>query len=358
MDPRPRARRIAALLALIVALPLAAERRRAAVPEIPAVSTQWTAPQCATVTGLPSLRFTLDMGDSVAANDRSPSLNTRPHDLIVTDVPNVLYAALEDAIYESRDAGCSWAKRLAVPGLGYSSVGMTTSRGGRVFVWNNTDPFMARIRPEGDDVVVLPDRVAAIAANPVDPDHLVAVGALASIYESTDGGETWTSGVRATNGVVGAVAFNPRDFNHILISVSSRQIAESRDGGKTWAVRATPDGANVWSVAFSPADSRVVWMQGLRPGGSETIYRSTDGGATFSVVLTASAEIPFNRRRLAPHPEDRDLVAFGSWNNLIVLNGQTRATRIGAFRFAWDLAVWSRYPGTLYLLGPDIVALP
>ena len=358
MDPRPRVRRLAALLALIIALPVAAERRRIAVAETPAVATEWTAPQCAVVTGLPSVRFTRDSGDSVAGNDRAPSLNTRPHDLIVTDVPNVLYAALEDAIYESRDAGCSWAKRLAVPGLGYSTVRMTTSRGGRVFVWNNTDPFMARIRPEGDDVVALPDRVAAIGADPVDPDHLVAVSALASIYESTDGGETWESGVRATNDLVADVAFDPSDFNHILISASSRQLAESRDGGKTWTTRATPDGANVWGIAFSPADARVVWMQGLRPGSSETIYRSVDGGATFSAVLAASAEIPFNRKRLAPHPQDRDLVAFGSWNNLIILNAQTRATRTGAVRFSWDLAVWSRYPGVLYLVGPDIVALP
>ena len=335
-----------------------AQRRRAVLPEIVAEPTAWTAPACSTVTGLPSLRFTLDLGDTASANDRSPSINARPHDLVVTDVANLLYTAFEDAIYESRDSGCSWTKRLIVPGLGYSSVAMVTSRGGRAFAWNNTDPTLVRIRPEGDDTVALPERVAAVGVDAGDPTRLIAIAMLGTTYESLDGADSWTARGRASNGIVLGAAFHRGDLNRIVVSLSGGQLAQSRDGGATWSLTTTPDRANVWSVAFSPVDARVIWLQGLRVGGTETIYRSTDGGETFASVLAASPQIPFNRERLAAHPNDRDLVAFGSWNNLIVLNGATGATRIGRMRFAWDLVVWSPGGDVVYLLGSDIVALP
>src|SRR5687768_8023150 len=100
MNPRPRARMVGAFLfLLIITSPSFAERRRVAVPEMPAVITEWTIPQCQTVTGLPSVRFSLDYGDTAAANERAGTVNVRPHDLVVTDVANLLYAAFEDAIY-------------------------------------------------------------------------------------------------------------------------------------------------------------------------------------------------------------------------------------------------------------------
>ena len=358
MNPRPAARTAALLALFVLEFPAAAERRRAALPETVLEPTFWSAPSCATVTGLPSIRFTADLGDTASSNDRSPSLNTRPHDLVATDIPNVLYAAFEDAIYESRDAGCSWAKRIIVPGLGFSSVGMVTSHGGRTFAWNNTDSMLVRIRPEGDDVVELPERVAAIGVDRSDASRMIAISMLGMAYASADGGDTWTARAKATNGVVIAAAFSPRDLDRIVVSTSAGQVAQSRDGGNTWSVTSSPNRANVWSVAFSPVDSNVIWLQGLGAARNETIYRSIDGGATFAPVLSASPQIPFNRRRLSPHPSDRDLVAFGSWNNLIVLNGASGSTRIGAMRFAWDVPIWSPAGGVLYLLGADIVALP
>jgi hypothetical protein len=85
------------------------------------------------------------------------------------------------------------------------------------------------------------------------------------------------------------VTFDPRDIRHIAVGYTHGG-AISVDGGFTWQLSDTA-GANVFTLAFAPSDRNVLWMEGLVPPGAETVYRSTDGGLSYGVILTESQNL-------------------------------------------------------------------
>ena len=103
--------------------------------------------------------------------------------------------------------------------------------------------------------------VSAIAVDPTDPQHVYAAtvrgrgGAHRTtsptakpygVYESTDGGSTWTLRKGTTDEIHGAtdLVMDPQDPTHLWASFWGDGIYKSTDGGKTWSLAMTglPDG--------------------------------------------------------------------------------------------------------------------
>ena len=101
------------------------------------------------------------------------------------------------------------------------------------------------------------------------------------------------------------------NLDHIVAGTASSGALVSVDGGRTWS-RSTIDGDNIFEVIVSPADSNVVWAQGIDfADENRHIYRSTDGGATFTTVVDAGNGVfMVNGSLLAPHPTNRDVLYF------------------------------------------------
>ncbi|HET6267490.1 MAG TPA: hypothetical protein VFG11_07220, partial [Acidobacteriota bacterium] len=100
------------------------------------------------------------------------------------------------------------------------------------------------------------------------------------LYKTTDGGQNWRFINTQAVGSVSDFAVDPNDSNHILVSANG--IFLSRDGGSKWqhsTLNQNPCCIGISALAFDPAHSNIAIMAGSN---SSFVYRSTDGGATFT----------------------------------------------------------------------------
>jgi photosystem II stability/assembly factor-like uncharacterized protein len=177
-------------------------------------------------------------------------------------------------------------------------------------VWKTIDAGRTW-RPVGDG---LPPAVGAIAVAPSAPDTIyVGTGQVAprydvssghGVFKSTDGGKTWRPlGLAATHDI-GRIWVDPRNPDVVLVAAlghlfgpnAQRGIYRSTDGGKTWDhVLAIDADTGVVDLAADPANPSLLyaaawqvrdypWLDYFEPlsGPGSAIYRSTDGGKTWS----------------------------------------------------------------------------
>jgi len=155
--------------------------------------------------------------------------------------------------------------------------------------------------------------IGALALAPSDP-NVIYVGTGEAdmrsditfgdgVYKSTDAGRTWKNiGLRDTR-QIGRILVDPRDPNIVLVAAlghaygpnSERGVFRSTDGGQTWTkVLYKDDHTGAIDLAFAPDDSKIVYASlwsTQRPawsvyppetGEGSGIYKSSDGGLTWT----------------------------------------------------------------------------
>ena len=115
----------------------------------------------------------------------------------------------------------------------------------------------------------------AVMALAVTPSGSILAGDMQKgLLVSGDGGATWRRVLRAE---LMGIAVNPRDPERLL--AAGRGILLSTNGGRTWRRRLElPEGAG--PVAWSKSNSRIAYAVGF----DRTLYRTSDGGMTWSAV--------------------------------------------------------------------------
>jgi photosystem II stability/assembly factor-like uncharacterized protein len=158
-------------------------------------------------------------------------------------------------------------------------------------VWKTTDGGETWI-PLTDNQPSL--EIRALALDPTSPDIIYAGTAAsnslggnlgAGILKSTDAGASWTQlpgplpigpGLEAS---IWSLAVSPSDSN-ILLVVDQRGVSaavyRSADGGNTWSQVIAPNTAGLGQVLFDPSNGNVAYAT---LGG---VYKSTDGGDTWA----------------------------------------------------------------------------
>lgn len=299
--------------------PVTAASRRRGAPQ----PTRWWSPSCTRVEGFGAVTFTRDEGRNVVVSAPLTRLGYTLG-LVAVDTPNVLVAVHSNLLVRSLDAGCSWSTVTEIGGIDFPPY-LVAAREGRVYGWSDGRNTLFRF--DGTTVQKLTSPVETIigfAADAQDGTRIRIGGGDASIWESLDGGLNWTriGGLRSDAPFLYRITFDPSDLNHIVAGTAVAGGFYSRDGGATWQPSAglrMTGGTNVFNIVISPFDGSVVWAMGLNLAESDAnaasqgkhIFRSSDGGATFSAVVDASPDVTLvNGPLMAAHPTNSNVLYF------------------------------------------------
>ena len=145
-------------------------------------------------------------------------------------------------------------------------------------------------------------RISDIEILPDDPaTWIVGVGS-GGVWRTDNAGTTWTP-VFDDTGVfsIGTVTVDPSNPHTIWVgtgeNTGSRHagygdgIYRSRDGGQSWEHMGLEDSERISEILVHPDDPDTLWVAAQGPlwsaGGERGLYKTTDGGQTWDLVLSA-----------------------------------------------------------------------
>ena len=143
-----------------------------------------------------------------------------------------------------------------------------------------------------------------ISIDPAAPDHMILAAFTLNrpgggLYVSDDGGKHWTRHPEMTGQSVRSLTRAPSDPN-LLIAGTLQGVYRSKDNGKHWEL-ISPAGSTeiheIESVAIDPKDPNIIYA-----GTTQGLYKSTDGGSTW--VRQTGADVIVNDVYVDPnHPQ-------------------------------------------------------
>jgi photosystem II stability/assembly factor-like uncharacterized protein len=167
--------------------------------------------------------------------------------------------------------------------------------------WRNIGPFRG-------------GRAVAAAGVPQQPRTFYFGSVGGGVWKTTDGGETWTNitdGQLKTSSV-GAIAIAPSDPNVIYVGMGEHAVRgvmtshgdgvyKSTDAGRTWTHMGLDRTRHISKIRVHPTEPDTVYVaaQGAAYGATSDrgVYRSTDGGKTWSQILFVNEGLPARRSR-------------------------------------------------------------
>ena len=176
--------------------------------------------------------------------------------------------------------------------------------------------------------------IGALAVDPADPltvwvgtgenNSQRSVGYGDGIYKSTDGGRTWLNLGLKTSGHIGRIAIDPRNSSVVYVAAQGplwsgggeRGVYQTTDGGKTWTQILKGD--NEWTganeVHLDPRNPDVIyavlWQRFRRQWGfinggpGSSLHKSTDGGKNWRKLSSGLPSEELGKIGLAISPAD------------------------------------------------------
>jgi len=143
-------------------------------------------------------------------------------------------------------------------------------------------------------------RVLAVSGVPGQPNTWYFGGASSGVWKTTDGGATWKPLFeKEGTASIGAVAVAASDTNTIYVGSGEAclrgnisygdGVYKSTDAGKTWQNIGLRDSRHIGRVIVHPRDPNTVLVAAMGhafgPNTERGVFRTTDGGKTWSKVL-------------------------------------------------------------------------
>ena len=146
------------------------------------------------------------------------------------------------------------------------------------------------------------------------------------VYKSLDGGKTWENMGLETSEHIGKIVVHPEDGNVVLVAAEGplwssggeRGLYKTTDGGTTWErTLFVNEDTGVTSIEYDPRDPDVMYaatydrrrkVWALLNGPGSGIYKSTDGGETWTELTNGLPKGDMGKIGLAVSPMRPDVV--------------------------------------------------
>jgi photosystem II stability/assembly factor-like uncharacterized protein len=294
-------------------------------PALAAEQGHWTVPQCRSVSGAPNVTMTKNEGAKLAKTSGQMAQYSYAFGLVPLEKANTMLAAVGSKILRSGDAGCHWQPLADLTGdTGNALLLLEPAGGDRAYGWAVNGNALATI--DGDTATSTWVPGSGMTGFSVSPGHrrqLRFGDSSGTIWASRDGGKSWASSGGIAGQFVYRTAFDPKDPDHILVGTMSNGAFTSFDGGLTWQAATgfalKGISVNIFNMVVSPANPEIVWAQGINlaeadanvPSQGRHVYRSGDGGRSFSPVVDQDSRVTLtNGPLMVPHPTDASVLYF------------------------------------------------
>jgi len=193
---------------------------------------------------------------------------------------------------------------IGVPARAFFALGLLLGA-----VWLPAENAWTVVGPAGGDA-------RALAAFPGEPKHLLLGTTNSWLYESMDEGGSWhrLAKLGSDDGfVLDSVVVDSADPATIYVGAWNNSVDGglwiSHDRGKSWTEPVRLKGQPVHALAQAPSDSHILYA-----GTLEGVFRSSDGGATWTQISPPDSHEIHEIESLAVDPGNPDTVYAGTWH--------------------------------------------
>ena len=153
------------------------------------------------------------------------------------------------------------------------------------------------------DLAIAPSDTNTIYAGTGEQNSRNSISPGCGVFKSTDGGRTWAHLGLAETEHIGRIQVHPTDPNTVYMAVlgsawktsKARGVYKTTDGGKTWTVvKFISERAGFIDIQLDPSNPQVLWASSyerlrgpyfLQSGGAgSALWKSADAGATWTKV--------------------------------------------------------------------------
>ncbi|MGH8639123.1 MAG: WD40/YVTN/BNR-like repeat-containing protein, partial [Burkholderiales bacterium] len=162
-------------------------------------------------------------------------------------------------------------------------------------------------------------RISDIAVDPKNPSAWYAAAASGNLWKTENRGDTWTP-IFDDHGSysLGAITIDPRDSTVLWLGTGENNnqrsvgfgdgVYKSVDAGQTWKRMGLENSEHIQNIVIDPRNSNVVYVTAIGPlwsaGGDRGLYKSTDGGQTWNVVLAIGPDTGVTDLAMDPRNPD------------------------------------------------------
>lgn len=169
-------------------------------------------------------------------------------------------------------------------------------------------------------------RIGDIAVHPNKKTWYVGI-ASGGVWKTENAGTTWAPIFDSQQDVysVGTVVLDPRDPNIVWVGTGENNaqrsvsygngIYKSEDGGRTWRNMGLKESEHIGRIEFDPRDSKTMYVAAQGPlfseGGERGLYKTTDGGETWTNILKGTRWAGVND--VTVDPRNPDVLLASTW---------------------------------------------
>jgi photosystem II stability/assembly factor-like uncharacterized protein len=196
-------------------------------------------------------------------------------------------------------------------------------------------------------------------ATSVGPTDVIYAGCYSTVYRSSNGGINWTSGT-VTSMCVYDVTAHPTDPSIVFgagyrynSSTMNLTFARSTDGGSTWTQQTLePLQSNGRCVSVAPSSPNIVYVGGYSGTVSPytpRLFKSTDGGNSFTDITYSGWAGDYYLNSVAVHPTNPDILCvgtqYGIWRST---DGGSTWSDVCSYSLNYDMQWSAANPNVIY----------